>query len=292
MNRRDFAKTASVATATALSAGRVMGANERVRLGFIGLGNRGDQVLAAFLEHKDCEVAAVCDIYQPYVDFAAKKIGGTPKQFTDYRKLLDAEGPRRGRRSPRPTTGTRCRCVDACAGREGRVRREAAVAVRGRGAGDGRGRPRATSGSCSAASSACRSAFCQGGGRGGARRGHRQGDRGAARSTCRTSGRRGSAARRTRTPPKGFDWDAWLGPAPLRKYNKNRTFYRFRWFYDYSGGQLTNFGVHYLAQIHGVARRRRAEGGCRRSAASSPTTTTARCPTRWRCCGTTPATRW
>ena len=33
----------------------------------------------------------------------------------------------------------------------------------------------------------------------------------------------------------------------MRTYNKNRTFYRFRWFYDYSGGQLTNFGVHYLA---------------------------------------------
>ena len=51
-------------------------------------------------------------------------------------------------------------------------------------------------------------------------------------------------------PPKGFDWDAWCGPAPKPKYNRNRTFYRFRWFYDYSGGQLTNFGVHYLAQIH------------------------------------------
>jgi predicted dehydrogenase len=51
-------------------------------------------------------------------------------------------------------------------------------------------------------------------------------------------------------PPADFDWDAWLGPAPKRRYNKNRTFYRFRWFYDYSGGQLTNFGVHYLAQIH------------------------------------------
>ena len=38
--------------------------------------------------------------------------------------------------------------------------------------------------------------------------------------------------------------------SPLRPYNKNRSFYRFRWFYDYSGGQLTNFGVHYLAQIH------------------------------------------
>src|ERR1044071_753938 len=88
MNRRDFAKTAGVATASALSASRVMGANDRVRIGFIGLGNRGDQVLSAFLEHKDCEVAAVCDIYQPYVDFASKKIGTNPEQFDDYQKLL------------------------------------------------------------------------------------------------------------------------------------------------------------------------------------------------------------
>jgi predicted dehydrogenase len=51
-------------------------------------------------------------------------------------------------------------------------------------------------------------------------------------------------------PPSGFDWDAWLGPAPKAPYNKNRTFYRFRWFYDYSGGQLTNFGVHYMDMIH------------------------------------------
>ncbi|MGL5096634.1 MAG: Gfo/Idh/MocA family protein, partial [Planctomycetia bacterium] len=51
-------------------------------------------------------------------------------------------------------------------------------------------------------------------------------------------------------PPAGFDWDAWVGPAPMRPYSANRGFYRFRWFYDYSGGQLTNFGVHYLAMIH------------------------------------------
>jgi predicted dehydrogenase len=51
-------------------------------------------------------------------------------------------------------------------------------------------------------------------------------------------------------PPPGFDWDAWLGPAPKVPYNKNRTFYRFRWFYSFSGGQLTNFGVHYLDVIH------------------------------------------
>jgi hypothetical protein len=47
-------------------------------------------------------------------------------------------------------------------------------------------------------------------------------------------------------PPADLDWEAWLGPAPKRPYNKNRAFYRFRWFYDYSGGQVTNFGVHYL----------------------------------------------
>ena len=41
-----------------------------------------------------------------------------------------------------------------------------------------------------------------------------------------------------------LDWDAWLGPAPQEPYNPNRTLYRFRWFYDYSGGQVTNTGAH------------------------------------------------
>src|SRR5947209_3203911 len=85
--RREF--TASALSLTALSAGRVVGAGERLRLGFIGLGNRGDQVLDAFLQHKDCRAAALCDIYQPYLGLAAAKVGGTPAQLKDYRKLLD-----------------------------------------------------------------------------------------------------------------------------------------------------------------------------------------------------------
>src|SRR3954453_21059098 len=88
MTRRDFTKTAAAGVATAPSAGRALGASDRVRVGFIGLGNRGDQVLSAFLEHKDAEVVAVCDIYQPYLDFASKKIGTNPEQFRDYKKLL------------------------------------------------------------------------------------------------------------------------------------------------------------------------------------------------------------
>ena len=47
-------------------------------------------------------------------------------------------------------------------------------------------------------------------------------------------------------PPEGFDFDRWLGPAPLRPYNKNRCHYLFRFFWDYSGGQQTNFGAHHL----------------------------------------------
>src|SRR5438874_2560689 len=90
IHRRTFAKQAAVAGATtALAASRVLGANERIRVGFIGLGNRGDQVLDAFLPHKDAEVVAICDLYEPYLDFAAKKIGSNPQRFQEYRRLLD-----------------------------------------------------------------------------------------------------------------------------------------------------------------------------------------------------------
>src|SRR5437762_13818469 len=91
--RREFTKTlAAAGTAAALAPWHVLGANERVRLGFIGLGNRGDQVLDAFLRHPDAEVVAICDLYQPYLEFAAKKIGTQPKQYKEYRKLLDQKG--------------------------------------------------------------------------------------------------------------------------------------------------------------------------------------------------------
>jgi predicted dehydrogenase len=46
--------------------------------------------------------------------------------------------------------------------------------------------------------------------------------------------------------PEGFDYDQWLGPAPLAAYHKDRCLYRFRFILDYSGGQVTNFGAHYI----------------------------------------------
>ena len=47
-------------------------------------------------------------------------------------------------------------------------------------------------------------------------------------------------------PPEGFDYNRWLGPAPQRPYNKNHVHYLFRFYWDYSGGQQTNFGAHHL----------------------------------------------
>ena len=47
-------------------------------------------------------------------------------------------------------------------------------------------------------------------------------------------------------PPPELNYDLWLGPAPQRPYNKQRVHYYFRFFWDYSGGQMTNWGAHHL----------------------------------------------
>lgn len=47
-------------------------------------------------------------------------------------------------------------------------------------------------------------------------------------------------------PPMELNYDLWLGPASQRSYNAKRVHYLFRFFWDYSGGQMTNFGAHHL----------------------------------------------
>lgn len=46
------------------------------------------------------------------------------------------------------------------------------------------------------------------------------------------------------TPPPGVDYNMWLGPAPERPFNENRFHFNFRWFWDYAGGLMTDWGVH------------------------------------------------
>ena len=48
------------------------------------------------------------------------------------------------------------------------------------------------------------------------------------------------------TPPSNLDWNMWLGQAPLVDYIKERCHYQFRWWYEYSGGKMTDWGAHHV----------------------------------------------
>ena len=242
--RRDFTKTLAVAgAATALGQSRVLGANERIRLGFVGLGNRGDQVLDAFLAHKDADVVAICDLYQPYLDFAAKKIGTQPKQFKDYRRLLELKDVDAVVINT-PDHWHALQMIEACAaGKDVYVEKPLSLRLaEGRAMANAArkyqrvvqvGIHRRSVPFCQEAAALVRDGAI----------GHVT----AARAFhIQNEWPKGIGNPKVTTPPAELDWDAWLGPAPKVPYNKNRTFYRFRWFYDYSGGQVTNFGVHYL----------------------------------------------
>ncbi len=247
ITRRDFTKTAAAASlTTAVSSMRVLGANDRIRLGFIAVGNRGDQVLSAFLTHKDCEVAAICDLYQPYLDFAARKIGASPRQSKDYRQLLEMKDLDAVVINT-PDHWHALQTIQACqAGKDVYIEKPLSLCVEeGRRMVDAANKyKRITQVGLQRRSSK----FV-----------------GEAAEIVRTGGigkvtavrafhiqnewPKGIGNPKEVRPPADLDWDNWLGPAPKKSYNKNRTFYRFRWFWDYSGGQLTNFGVHYMDVI-------------------------------------------
>lgn len=106
VNRREFLKSSStaavaagaVATLVASTApARALGANDKIRIGFIGPGGRGFGAHVVTLakiakENKNIELTAVCDVYSKHVDRAAdhieKETGYKPKKYTDHRDLL------------------------------------------------------------------------------------------------------------------------------------------------------------------------------------------------------------
>ncbi|HOF20791.1 MAG TPA: Gfo/Idh/MocA family oxidoreductase [Bacteroidales bacterium] len=49
--------------------------------------------------------------------------------------------------------------------------------------------------------------------------------------------------------PAGVDYDRWLGPAPKRPFNANRFHFTWRWFWEYAGGLMTDWGVHLIDYI-------------------------------------------
>lgn len=244
ISRRDFTRTAGAATA--LSYSRVLGANDRVRMGFIGLGNRGDQVHEAFLEFGDSQTVAICDLRDDYLDLAATKSRGEPKRYKDYRTLLDDKNVDAVIIAT-PDHWHALMFIDACnAGKDVYTEKPFSLTVH-----EGRkmvdtalktnrvvqvGIQRRSSKMLQEAAE-----FVRSGGIGQvtvAKGFHLQNE-----------WPNGIGAWADTAPPTEEQWDRWLGPAPKVPYNKNRTFYNFRWFYNYSGGQVTNFGVHYVDML-------------------------------------------
>ena len=78
---------AQAAAMTALSYSRILGANDRIGLGAIGIGRRGTYVMSLFQGNQDVEVRALCDVYGVRLDQALTKAPGA-KTFNDHRELL------------------------------------------------------------------------------------------------------------------------------------------------------------------------------------------------------------
>ena len=247
VTRRTFGRTAALGLAAA-SAAKVLGANERVRLGFIGVGNRGGQLLAAFLNHSDCEAAAFCDVWKPYLDRARERNAGKGDLTGDFRKLIDRKDLD-ALVIATPDHWHAIQTVDACdAGKDVYVEKPLSITIH-----EGRRMVAA------------------------ARRNQRVVQVGTHRRSsplyadlvqlvqADTIGKvtvsrayrlsnmwpKGMGKARHTEPPKGLDWDLWLGPRPAQPYQDNIAPYKFRWWHLYSS-QMANWGVHYLDAIRWI----------------------------------------
>ena len=252
--RRDFLKTAGAAAlTTSLFTGDVRGANDRINLAFIGAGRMGTGNIGYAAKVPGFEIVSVCDVYQPALDAAAaqvKKLGfGSVKPVKDFREIL-ADKSIDAVSIATPDHWHAYMAVEACkAGKDVWVEKPACVYVE-----EGvkmiqaaRKYNRVVQGGTMQRSGA----FFQK-----AREIVKSGDLGDI-TFCNTfqaslSEKEGYGNPPDSDPPAGLDWDMWLGPAPKRPFNANRwgvgpkRWSTFRYFWDYAGGAMTDWGVHLL----------------------------------------------
>jgi len=249
LSRRSFLGKAAAVTAglglpafiPARALGRPGGvpANERITLGFIGVGGMGSAHLNGFRGDSQVEILAVCDVDEGKRLAAQKRVGGGCAAYNDYRELLDRDDIDAVVIAT-PDHWHTLVSIHACqAGKdiycekpltlnieEARVLIETVRRY---------GRVFQT-GSQQRSSSEFRRA-CE------MVRNHRIGRIETAYVGV-GAGPVGDFAP-DEDPPPGLDWDLWLGPAPKVPFNRLRHPYNFRWFSDYSGGKMTDWGAHH-----------------------------------------------
>ena len=242
----------------------VFGANNRIRMGFIGIGNRGSQLMQLFMGHPDVEVAALCDVYEPYLlrDHSKvspryiqtmggqiPKMGETfakpPKLYSDYRKLLDDKEVDAVCIAT-PDHWHALQTIAAIeAGKDVYVEKPLTITLfEGRKMVEAQARSRqvVAVGLNRRGSSVYQKLAKE-------IPAGKIGKVTVARAFRINNMFPGGIGKLTaEIPPAGLNWDMWLGPRAIRPYQYNIAPYMFRWWKDYSS-QMGNWGVHFMDVI-------------------------------------------
>ena len=244
LTRRGFLGTMTALTAASYN--RVLGANDRVGIGFIGFGLIGKQHIFNFKKSfPDVDRVALCDVYKPRVDEGlAYMESPNAKGYGDFRKMYENKDID-GVVVATPDHWHAMLTIMACAaGKDVYVEKPLTVFID-----EGKW--------MLAAMNKYKRVVVVG-----TQRNHNPGHQvakkivesgvlGKIQMVKLGSGGRniypGFGKTPVENPPADFDYDLWLGPAAKTPYQKHRGLYHFRWFWNYSGGQLTNLGAHSVA---------------------------------------------
>jgi len=251
VSRREFAGAAGAAglaaalTTQGRGARAAVGANDKVRIGIIGAGSRGNQLLDTFLPEKDVELVAVADVDDRHAGETADRIkkhgGKTPTASRDYRAMLD-DPDIDAVIIATPDHWHALPAIHAVlAGKDVYVEKPVAHNVA-----EGRAMIRAArkTNKIMAVGTQQRSSNHFGK----AVEFVRSGKLGKVFWVQTWNFENISPVGMGRYPdgpaPSGVDYDRWLGPAPEHAFNPNRFHLLFRWFFDYAGGMMSDWGVH------------------------------------------------
>ena len=239
-DRRSFAVAAAAAS---LSVSRILGANDRIRVGIIGCGGMGTGLWRTFNSQPDVEAVAVCDVYDPFRERAARIPRERVEQFKDWRRLIDRKDIDAVIVAT-PDHWHALLTIAACrAGKDVYVEKPLALTVReGRKMVDvAREHQRVVQVGAQQRSG---EHYAE------AVRLIREGALGRVHKISAQWVRNMMPGFKPRELKDGLtsalDWDMWLGPAPYVPFDPLRFAYNWRWFWDYSGGQMSNWGAHSL----------------------------------------------
>jgi predicted dehydrogenase len=247
-DRRAFLKTlAAASVGTAASSRRVLGANDRVRVGFIGIGLIGKRHLLDFQAQPDCEIAGISEVSDERMEEGVATAANSPPKFADFRRMLERPDIDAIVVST-PDHWHALMTILACtAGKDVYVEKPLTHALReGEWMLDAaRAHKRVVQ-----VGTQQRSGLHYQRATALVRDGHLGDVRGALIGAFRNI--LPGFTKPVGAPLSPAQWDLWLGPAPAVRFDPARCLYHFRWFHDYSGGQTTNLLAHEIDVVQRI----------------------------------------